>query len=89
MDDLFRLAIRFAQRLPHKFYCEPVANELFQGAIVGLELDHVDANRSVSKFVLETIDAVRKNKVWDNFFNCWLLLILFVLFFRFPAIHPR
>uniref|UniRef100_A0A915DNM6 Uncharacterized protein n=1 Tax=Ditylenchus dipsaci TaxID=166011 RepID=A0A915DNM6_9BILA len=62
VDDLFRLAIRFAQRCPHKFFCEPVCATLFEGAIHGLELDHSDANKSVSKFIGETIDIVKRKK---------------------------
>ncbi|KAI1711641.1 exportin 1-like protein domain-containing protein [Ditylenchus destructor] len=62
VDDLFRLVIRFAQRLPQKFFNEQISANTFECAIHGLELDHTDANRSVSKFVVETIEIAKKLK---------------------------
>uniref|UniRef100_A0A183CJS8 FAT domain-containing protein n=1 Tax=Globodera pallida TaxID=36090 RepID=A0A183CJS8_GLOPA len=61
VDDLYRLAIRFVQRSPSILFSHPVVVQLFQGAIHGLVLNHQDANKSVTKFVLEII-AVANGK---------------------------
>uniref|UniRef100_A0A914HD50 Exportin-1/Importin-beta-like domain-containing protein n=1 Tax=Globodera rostochiensis TaxID=31243 RepID=A0A914HD50_GLORO len=61
VDDLYRLAIRFVQRSPSILFSHPVVVQLLQGAIHGLVLNHQDANKSVTKFVLEII-AVANGK---------------------------
>jgi hypothetical protein len=63
VDDLYRLAIRFVQRAPERFFADPIAGTLFEGALSWLALDHVDANRSLSKFLGETIDMARSHRV--------------------------
>jgi len=62
VDDLFRLAIRFVQRCPEIFFREAVSETLFEGALHGLELDHTDANRSVSKFITESLKLGKENR---------------------------
>ncbi|KAL3091604.1 hypothetical protein niasHT_024186 [Heterodera trifolii] len=59
VDDLYRLAIRFIQRSPSTLFSHPIVVQLFQGAIHGLVLNHQDANRSVTKFVMEIIAAAK------------------------------
>uniref|UniRef100_F1KRX1 Transportin-3 n=1 Tax=Ascaris suum TaxID=6253 RepID=F1KRX1_ASCSU len=58
IDDLFRLAIRFIQRAPSTFFQEPICENLFECGIVALDVDHTDANRSVTKFFTESIESI-------------------------------
>ncbi|CAD6195834.1 unnamed protein product [Caenorhabditis auriculariae] len=71
VDDLFRLAARLVLRAPSAFFSHPtgIAPELYAAAIEGLQLDHCDANRSVTKFLNEIIDQIliaRKKNYMDN-----------------------
>lgn len=63
MDDLFRLGTRFIQRLSQKFFNESISNTLFECSILGIELDHPDANRTVARFITDLIDIARRKKV--------------------------
>ncbi|VDK71439.1 unnamed protein product [Litomosoides sigmodontis] len=58
IDDMFRLAIRFVQRAPSVFFQEPMSAQLFECGLVGLDVDHVDANRSVTKFFSECVTSL-------------------------------
>uniref|UniRef100_A0A914X9R9 Exportin-1/Importin-beta-like domain-containing protein n=1 Tax=Plectus sambesii TaxID=2011161 RepID=A0A914X9R9_9BILA len=68
VDDLFRLCIRFVQRAPAAFFQSPSCQPLFECALAALSLDHQDANKSVTKFFIETIDSLldaRKKNIND------------------------
>lgn len=69
VDDLFRLGTRFIQRLPEKFFSETISDTLFGCAILGVELEHPDANRTISRFITDLIDIARRKKVckWQCF----------------------
>uniref|UniRef100_A0A1I7XTW7 Importin N-terminal domain-containing protein n=1 Tax=Heterorhabditis bacteriophora TaxID=37862 RepID=A0A1I7XTW7_HETBA len=58
VDDLFRLSTRFVTRAPSAFFAHPVASALFNCGIACLTLDHQDANRSVTRFFVETIEQL-------------------------------
>ncbi|VDM45488.1 unnamed protein product [Toxocara canis] len=58
IDDLFRLGIRFIQRAPSTFFQEPICDSLFECGIAALDVDHTDANRSVTKFFIESIESI-------------------------------
>ncbi|VDM94956.1 unnamed protein product [Thelazia callipaeda] len=58
IDDMFRLAIRFVQRSPSVFFQEPISVQLFECGLIALDVDHVDANRSVTKFFSEFITSL-------------------------------
>lgn len=62
VDDLYRLSARFVQRIPDVFISEPIAASLFEGSLMAIKLDHIDANRSVSKFVQEMIQISKPSK---------------------------
>jgi hypothetical protein len=61
------LGIRFVQRAPAAFFQQQVAALMFEGGVHALELDHQDANKSVTKFFLEGIDSI-KNARKVNFY---------------------
>lgn len=79
IDDLFRLAFRFVQRVPAAFFSDRISRDLFECAIIALELDHSEAHRSVTKFFDETLKSVQMAKkaggnhpaldAVDNLFN--------------------
>ncbi|GMT13539.1 hypothetical protein PFISCL1PPCAC_4836, partial [Pristionchus fissidentatus] len=58
VDDLFRLASRFVLRSPSQFFQAPISSALLDCAIVGLSLDHVEANRSITRFVCSSMDQL-------------------------------
>lgn len=66
IDDLFRLAFRFVQRVPGVFFSDPLSKDLFQCAIAGLELDHYDAHKSITKFFEETLKSLKMAKNAGN-----------------------
>lgn len=55
----FFVVVRFVQRAPSVFFQEEMSAQLFECGLVGLEVDHVDANRSVTKFFSECITSVQ------------------------------
>nr|CAD2188545.1 unnamed protein product [Meloidogyne enterolobii] len=57
VDDLYRLAVRFVQRSPSSVFSHQISAHLLQNAINGLNICQVDANRSLSKFIMEVIDV--------------------------------
>ncbi|MFH4980451.1 hypothetical protein AB6A40_007160 [Gnathostoma spinigerum] len=68
IDDLFRLGIRFVQRAPSAFFQQDVCVSLFECGIVALDVDHMDANKSTTKFFTECIEslmAANKSKYRD------------------------
>ncbi|GMS82220.1 hypothetical protein PENTCL1PPCAC_4395, partial [Pristionchus entomophagus] len=58
VDDLFRLASRFVLRAPSQFFLAPISSALIDCGVVGLSLDHVEANRSISRFLCSSIDQL-------------------------------
>lgn len=51
VDDFFRLAVRFIQRMPLHFLRSPIVAPIIQCATLACTLDHRDANMSVMKFL--------------------------------------
>ena len=51
VDDFFRLAVRFIQRMPLHFLQSPILVAIIQCATLACTLDHRDANQSVMKFL--------------------------------------
>ncbi|CAB3404138.1 unnamed protein product [Caenorhabditis bovis] len=62
VDDLFRLAQRFTSRAPSVFFIDNVSSHLFALAVTNLQLNHNDANRSVSRFILEVLEQLFRAK---------------------------
>ncbi|VDD89398.1 unnamed protein product [Enterobius vermicularis] len=58
IDDLYRLGIRFVHRAASVFFILPVCERLFECGISALDVDHVEANRSVTKFFIESVDSI-------------------------------
>uniref|UniRef100_A0A0N5B0K8 Xpo1 domain-containing protein n=1 Tax=Syphacia muris TaxID=451379 RepID=A0A0N5B0K8_9BILA len=58
IDDLYRLGIRYVQRDPSHFFLLPVCERLFECGLSALDVDHVEANRSVTKFFIESVDSL-------------------------------
>ncbi|XP_021198005.2 transportin-3 [Helicoverpa armigera] len=53
VDDLFRLCIRFLQRIPLEFLSSGAVSTVLQCAALAAALDHRDANSSVMKFLYD------------------------------------
>lgn len=51
VDDFFRLAVRFIQRMPLHFLQSPILIAIIECATLACTLDHRDANMSVMKFL--------------------------------------
>ncbi|KAK0395025.1 hypothetical protein QR680_001072 [Steinernema hermaphroditum] len=62
VDDLFRMGIRFLQRAPIVFICAPICDLMFQCGIKGMQVDHQDANRSVTLFFDEVVNFITDNQ---------------------------
>jgi len=55
------------KRSPSSVFSHQISAHLLQNAINGLNICQVDANRSLSKFIMEVIDvAAGKRKVKNN-----------------------
>ncbi len=55
---------RFTQRAPSAFFQSSICRPLIECALVALSIDHHDANESVTKFFISTIDTlIDANKV--------------------------
>jgi transportin-3 len=63
IDDFFRLALRFMQRCPFEFIDSPVFSPIMTLAVTTLNLDHRDANLSVTKFLSEFISLSHKPQI--------------------------
>ncbi|KAM3963766.1 transportin 3 [Aphomia sociella] len=59
VDDLFRLCIRFLQRIPLEFLSSLALQPAVQCALLGCRLDHREANSSVMKFLHDLARAAR------------------------------
>ncbi|CAI2347058.1 unnamed protein product [Caenorhabditis sp. 36 PRJEB53466] len=62
IDDLFRLAQRFTMRATTVFFTHPISSSLFACAVNSMLVDHPDASRSISKFILEVVDQLATAK---------------------------
>lgn len=51
VDDFFRLAVRYIQRMPLHFLQSPIVASIIQCATLACTLDHRDANGSVMRFL--------------------------------------
>ena len=73
IDDMFRLSLRFLQRCPYEFINSPIFSPIMLLAVTSLNLDHRDANLSVTKFLSEFIALSHKPqiKVSLNNRNCF------------------
>jgi transportin-3 len=63
IDDFFRLALRFMQRCPFEFIDSPIFSPIMTLAVTTLNLDHRDANLSVTKFLSEFISLSHKPQI--------------------------
>uniref|UniRef100_A0A1I7T5Y1 Importin N-terminal domain-containing protein n=1 Tax=Caenorhabditis tropicalis TaxID=1561998 RepID=A0A1I7T5Y1_9PELO len=69
VDDLFRLAQRFTMRATTVFFTNQVSQLLFLCAVSTLRLDHQEASRSITKFILEVLEQLamaKKNSYTDE-----------------------
>ncbi|XP_075974870.1 transportin 3 [Anticarsia gemmatalis] len=67
VDDLFRLCIRFLQRIPLEFLSSDSAlNTVLQCATLACSLDHREANSSVMKFLYDFIKIANKPRASDK-----------------------
>jgi transportin-3 len=57
IDDFFRLCTRFLQKRPEKFLTESMLDPILNLTIAAMQLDHREANNSVTKFLVELIES--------------------------------
>ncbi|CAO4367470.1 unnamed protein product [Caenorhabditis nigoni] len=62
VDDLFRLAQRFTMRATTVFFTNVVSQMLFVCAVSNIRLDHMEASRSIIKFIVEVLDQLASAK---------------------------
>lgn len=63
IDDFFRLALRFLQRCPYEFINSGIFSPIMTLAVTCLNLDHRDANLSVTKFLSEFVSFSHKPRI--------------------------
>lgn len=63
VDDFFRLAVRFIQRMPLPFLQSPIVPAIIQCATLACTLDHRDANMSVMKFLTNLLSNQKANQL--------------------------
>lgn len=63
IDDFFRLCLRFMQRCPLEFIESSIFTPVITLAVTSLNLDHRDANLSVTKFLSEFISLSHKPQI--------------------------
>lgn len=63
IDDFFRLSLRFIQRCPLEFIKSAIFSPIMTLAVTSLNLDHRDANLSVTKFLSEFIAYSHKPQI--------------------------
>lgn len=78
LDDFFRLSLRFLQRCSLEFIESPIFSPIMTLAVTSLNIDHRDANLSVTKFLSEFVALSHKPQInvrnvffYFNFLN-WL-----------------
>ncbi|KAJ2950305.1 hypothetical protein O0L34_g11671 [Tuta absoluta] len=62
VDDLFRLCIRFLQRIPLEFLSSGAMPAVMQCSLLASSLDHRDANSSVMKFLYDLVKAANSTR---------------------------
>ncbi|XP_050524422.1 transportin-3 [Daktulosphaira vitifoliae] len=67
VDDFFRLACRFIQKLPMPFLQSPVLESVIRCSIMAVSLDHKEANASVMKFLLDLLICGKSKKDSSNY----------------------
>ena len=63
LDDFFRLSLRFLQRCPFEFISSPIFSPIMTLAVTSLNIDHRDANLSITKFLSEFIAMSHKPQI--------------------------
>jgi len=63
LDDFFRLSLRFLQRCPLEFIESPIFTPIMTLAVTSLNIDHRDANLSITKFLSEFIAYSHKPQI--------------------------
>ncbi|CAF0896059.1 unnamed protein product [Brachionus calyciflorus] len=63
IDDFFRLSLRFMQRCPLEFIESSIFSPVITLAVTSLNLDHRDANSSITKFLSEFISLSHKPQI--------------------------
>lgn len=63
IDDFFRLSLRFLQRCPYEFIESRIFTPVMTLAVTSLNLDHRDANLSVTKFLSEFVAYSHKPQI--------------------------
>lgn len=63
IDDFFRLSLRFIQRCPYEFIESAIFSPIMTLAVTSLNLDHRDANLSVTKFLSEFVAYSHKPQI--------------------------
>ncbi len=63
LDDFFRLSLRFLQRCPYEFISSPIFSPIMTLAVTSLNIDHRDANLSITKFLSEFIALSHKPQI--------------------------
>lgn len=74
IDDFFRLSLRFIQRCPLEFVNSEIFSPIMTLAVTTLNIDHRDANLSVTKFLSEFLAYSHKPQIQVN------VRILYLLF---------
>ncbi|XP_041987745.1 transportin-3 [Aricia agestis] len=62
VDDLFRLCIRYLQRIPLEFLRSGALEAVMQCALLACSLDHQEANSSVMRFLNDLVCAARSSR---------------------------
>ena len=70
IDDFFRLSLRFLQRCPFESIESPIFTPIMTLAVTSLNLDHRDANLSVTKFLSEFVALSHKPQIDVIFIFC-------------------
>lgn len=63
LDDFFRLSLRFLQRCPLEFIESPIFSPIMTLAVTSLNIDHRDANLSITKFLSEFVAYSHKPQI--------------------------
>ncbi len=82
IDDFFRLSLRFLQRCPFEFIESQIFTPVMTLAVTSLNLDHRDANLSVTKFLSEFVAYSHKPQIKVIlFFHLFRYILLMIIQF--------
>ena len=62
IDDFFRLCTRFLQKNPERFLKESMLESILNLTVASISLDHRDANKSVTHFVVELLSCSKSSQ---------------------------